>query len=114
MSSTHAPAVPSSLVFSRAPQRVYWEITRACSLACRHCRAEATPHADPAELTPTEGRRLLEEIASFGEPTPKVILTGGDPLERADVFDLVAYARSRGLGVSLSPSATPRLTTEVV
>jgi radical SAM protein with 4Fe4S-binding SPASM domain len=57
---------------------------------------------------------LLERVAAFGDPKPHVILTGGDPLERADLFDLVRHARSLGLGVSVSPSATPRLTPEVV
>jgi MoaA/NifB/PqqE/SkfB family radical SAM enzyme len=93
---------------------VYWEITRACSLACRHCRAEASPRPDEGELSPAEGRALLEQIARFSDPPPKVILTGGDPLERADLFDLIAHARSLGMGVSVSPSATPRLTSEVV
>jgi MoaA/NifB/PqqE/SkfB family radical SAM enzyme len=109
----HPTHVPSHLAFDRAPQRVYWEITRSCSLACRHCRAEATLRTDPEELTPAEGRALLERLASF-DPVPHVILTGGDPLERADLFDLIAYARSLGLEVSVSPSATPRLTTDVV
>ncbi len=94
--------------------RVYWEITRACGLACRHCRAEATPSADPEELSPAEGRALLDHLAGFGDPKPHVILTGGDPLERADLWDLVRYARSRGLLVSVSPSATPKLTPEVI
>ncbi len=107
------PDIPAALTFDRAPQRVYWEVTRACSLACRHCRAEASPHADPAELTPEEGRRLLERLAAF-DPKPKVILTGGDPLERQDLFALVAHARAVGLGVSVSPSATPRLTPAVI
>lgn len=107
----------TSLDFHRAPRRVYWEITRACSLACRHCRAEATPDRDPAELSPEAGRKLLDRIAAFGEggePMPHVVLTGGDPLERGDLFDLIAYARSIGLAVSVSPSATPRLTPEVI
>jgi MoaA/NifB/PqqE/SkfB family radical SAM enzyme len=105
---------PVKLSFNRAPQRVYWEITRACALACRHCRAEASPRAHAEELTPQEGRALLDRVAAFGDPKPHVVLTGGDPLERADLFDLVAYARSLGLRVSVSPSATPRLTPEVV
>jgi radical SAM protein with 4Fe4S-binding SPASM domain len=112
-----SPALaPSSspLVFDRAPQRVYWEITRACSLACRHCRAEASPRADPAELTHAEGVALLDRLAAFGDPKPHVILTGGDPLERADLFELVEHAQRVGMEVSVSPSATPRLTGDVV
>jgi len=104
-----APRISPHLVFDRAPRRVYWEVTRACSLACRHCRAEASPRSDPRELTTAEGFALLDAIASFDEPMPRVILTGGDPLERRDLFELIAHARSLGLGLSVSPSATPRL-----
>jgi radical SAM protein len=106
--------VPSHLVFDDAPRRIYWEVTRACSLACRHCRAEASPNADPDELSPEEGLALLDRVAAFGVPRPHVIFTGGDPLEREDLFDLIAHARSLGLGVSVSPSATPRLTPQVI
>ena len=103
-----------SFVYARAPQRVYWETTRACDLACRHCRAEAAPDPDPAELTTAEGRRLLERVAAFGEPLPHVVLTGGDPLKRKDLFELVAAARTLGLRVSVAPSATPLLTPEAL
>ncbi len=97
-------------VYDRAPQRVYWETTRACDLACRHCRAEAAPEPDPAELTAAEGLRLLDDLARFGAPAPHVILTGGDPLKRPDLFALIAHARAVGLGVSVAPSGTPLLT----
>jgi AdoMet-dependent heme synthase len=97
-------------VFADRPQRVYWEITRACDLACQHCRAEAVPMADPDELTTAEGTALLERVAAFGDPLPKVVLTGGDPLKRADLFELIGIARGLGLGVSVAPSATPLLT----
>jgi MoaA/NifB/PqqE/SkfB family radical SAM enzyme len=102
------------LRFDRAPLRIYWEITRACGLACRHCRAQASPGADPRELTTQEGRTLLDRLAAFGDPKPHLVLTGGDPLERADLFDLVAHARGLGFDVSVSPSATPRLTPAVI
>ncbi|HEX8792433.1 MAG TPA: TIGR04053 family radical SAM/SPASM domain-containing protein [Polyangiaceae bacterium] len=106
--------VPAHLIFDQAPRRIYWEVTRACALACRHCRADASPSPDPCELSPEEGLQLLDRIAAFGAPRPHVIFTGGDPLERADLFELIAYARSRGLGVSVSPSATPKLTPAVI
>jgi MoaA/NifB/PqqE/SkfB family radical SAM enzyme len=89
---------------------VYWETTRACALVCRHCRAEAVASADPNELTPAEGRRLLDDLARFERPLPHVVFTGGDALERADLPALIRHARSRGLGVSVAPSATSRLT----
>jgi MoaA/NifB/PqqE/SkfB family radical SAM enzyme len=104
---------PHPFVFSRAPLRVYWEITRACDLACLHCRAEATPNADPAELTTAQAIELLEDLRGFGAedaPLPRLVLTGGDPLKRPDLFALIAAARDRGFKVSISPSATPLLT----
>jgi radical SAM protein len=100
--------------FDRAPRRVYWEVTRACDLACRHCRAEAAAEPDPDELGVTEGIELLRALARFGEPLPHLILTGGDPLKRADLFDLIAAARRLGFEVSVAPSGTPRLTHEAV
>jgi MoaA/NifB/PqqE/SkfB family radical SAM enzyme len=104
----------SALRFDRAPRRVYWELTRACDLACRHCRAEAAPEPDPAELTKREGLALIDRLARFGAPLPHLVLTGGDPLKRPDLFELIAAARARGFGVSVAPSATPLLTPETI
>jgi len=104
----------ASHVFDQAPRRVYWEVTRACDLACRHCRAEAAPEADPAELTPEEGQRLLRGLARFGSPLPHLVLTGGDPLKRADLFSLIASARALGLPVAAAPSGTPLLNTRAI
>jgi radical SAM protein with 4Fe4S-binding SPASM domain len=101
------------LVHADAPMRVYWEITRACSLTCKHCRAEAAPHADPAQLSTRAGLKLLEQLAQ-ADPKPHVVLTGGDPLEREDLFQLIARSRELGLGVSVSPSATPRLDADAI
>jgi AdoMet-dependent heme synthase len=101
-------------VYDRAPLRVYWEITRACDLACRHCRAAAVAERHPAELTPTEGVHLIERLAGFRAPLPHLVLTGGDPLKRADLFDLIDVGVTLGFGVSVSPSATPLLTTDAV
>lgn len=101
-------------IFDRAPNRAYWEVTRACDLSCRHCRAEADPFACPGELTHEQGKALIDRLAAFGEPLPHVVLTGGDPLKRNDLFQLIAYAQSRGLGVSVSPSGTPLLTPDTV
>jgi radical SAM protein len=103
-----------SFVFDQRPLRVYWETTRACDLACRHCRAEAVPRPDPAELTTTDGFRLLEQLAGFGEPLPHVVFTGGDPLKRQDLFQLIDAARGLGLRVSVAPSATPLLTEDAI
>ena len=94
--------------FDRTPVTVAWELTRACALACKHCRAMAMPRRDPRELTTAEGYRLIDQVVEIGRPI--LVVTGGDPLMRRDVFDLIAYAASRELRVALSPSATALVT----
>jgi radical SAM protein len=93
--------------FRQRPMLVFWETTRACLLACRHCRASASAQAAPGELSYPEGRELIEQIAGFGRPYPILVFTGGDCLMRPDLFDLVDYATSLGVPVALSPSVTP-------
>jgi radical SAM protein len=92
--------------YARAPFIAVWETTRACALACVHCRARAIPHRDPGELTTGEGQALIDAVRRFGDPPPLLVFTGGDPLRRPDLADLVRYATGRGLTVSLTPSAT--------
>ena len=92
--------------FEDRPFIVIWEVTRACSLACRHCRAEANPRRHPLELTTVEAFRFIEQVARC-KPT-FFVMTGGDPIHRLDLKSLIRYATERGLRVSLSPSATPR------
>lgn len=94
------------------PFIVFWEVTRACGLACAHCRAESNPHRDPHELSTAEARALIDDLAAYPAPRPILVLTGGDPFERDDLADLVRYATGNGLHVSLSPSVTPRLTAD--
>jgi radical SAM protein len=94
----------STLDFDRAPFTIAWEITRACAYACTHCRADAQPRRNPGELDTAEGKRLIDSLADFGRPI--LVLTGGDPLMRRDVFELASYADERGLRVSLTPTAT--------
>jgi radical SAM protein len=101
---------PRGLVYDRAPMLVYWETTLACGLACRHCRATAAPDRSPLELTTQEGLGLLDRVLGFGEPLPHVVFTGGDPLRRPDLEELVAGATERGIGASLAPAVTPDLT----
>ncbi len=108
------PGSAAAYCFDRAPQRVYWELTRACDLACRHCRAEARPRPDPQELSPAEGRRLLEALRGFGAPGPRLVLTGGDPLKRADFWELVGQAVAAGFDLAVAPAATPALRPEVM
>jgi len=100
--------------YAQTPLNVYWEMTQACALACRHCRAEAVATADPRELTLAEGGAFLRQILDFGDPLPQLILTGGDPLARADLYQLIDEARSLGIGISITPAATPALTRDVL
>lgn len=98
--------------FARAPFLVIWEVTRACSLACVHCRADAIPRRDSRELTTEEGFRLIDQVCTFGETPPLFVLTGGDPMRRPDLADLVRYAAGKRMIVALTPSGTAAATRE--
>jgi radical SAM protein len=100
--------------FSQRPFTVIWETTRACDLACLHCRAEANPARSAGELTFVEVRRLVHSIKEFGKPYPILILTGGDPAKRPDICDIISNAREEGLRVAMTPSATPLITRDMV
>jgi radical SAM protein with 4Fe4S-binding SPASM domain len=92
---------------------VTWELTRACPLHCVHCRARAITRRNPEELTLDEIVATLREMERFPR-RPVVIFTGGDPLMRPDLPDIIASARSMGFRVAMAPSATPALTDAVV
>jgi radical SAM protein len=98
--------------FAERPYIVIWEVTQACDLACVHCRACAQPKRNPFELSTDEGKKLIDQIAEM--QVPVFVLTGGDPLKRPDLFELIEYAREVEVRVSLTPSATPLLTRDVV
>lgn len=98
--------------YDENPFIVIWELTRACQLQCLHCRAEAQKHRHPLELSLEEGKRLIDDIYEMNNPL--LVFTGGDPLERPDVFDIAEYAISKGVRVSITPSATPNVTKEAM
>ena len=100
----------ASVDFNRAPFLVIWETTRACALACVHCRASAIARRDPRELTTDEAHGLIDQVRAFGEHPPLFVLTGGDPMRRPDLADLVRYAADSGLTVALTPSGTAAAT----
>lgn len=85
--------------FDEHPFIAIWEVTQACDLACVHCRASAQPDRNPFELSTAEGKKLIDEISAL--KVPVFVLTGGDPLKRPDLFELIEYARSVGVRVSL-------------
>jgi radical SAM protein len=96
--------------FNLAPFTIAWEVTRACAYACVHCRADAMHTPDPCQLTTQESLRLIDRLADFGSPI--LIFTGGDPMMRKDLPELIAYATQKGLRCSLTPTATALPTTE--
>lgn len=96
--------------FDLAPFTIAWEVTRACAYACVHCRADAQHRRDPDELTTEEGYRLIDRLSEFGNPI--LVFTGGDPMMRRDLVDLIAYADRKGLRCSLTPTATALPTEE--
>ena len=98
--------------FDQAPMLVIWEVTQACDLACVHCRASAQSERHPKELTTEQGFRLLDQIRSFGEPL--MVFTGGDPLKRPDLYELIRYSVKLGLRTNVTPSATPLLTAPAI
>lgn len=101
-----------SIDFNQRPFLAIWEVTQACDLACVHCRASAQPQRHPDELTTEEGKNLIHQIAAL--QVPVFVLTGGDPIKRPDLFQLIEHSRSVGVRVSLTPSATPLLTRKVI
>jgi radical SAM protein len=101
-----------SVDFNQAPFLVIWETTQACDLACSHCRASAQPQRHPGELSTAEGEHLLAQVADMG--TPVFILSGGDPVKRPDLYQLIRYGKQVGLRVGTIPAATAGLTEDLV
>ena len=97
--------------FGRNPLMFYYEITRACDLVCKHCRASAqeTPAAD--ELNTSQSFDLIKQVSEFPRK-PTICFTGGDPLKRSDLFNLIRHATDLGITSALTPSATPLATRE--
>ncbi|MDP4015434.1 MAG: TIGR04053 family radical SAM/SPASM domain-containing protein [Candidatus Nanopelagicales bacterium] len=100
---------PSPRSYEDKPLLVFWEMTKACPLACKHCRAFAQRTGMPGELTTEEGKRFLSSLAGFGTPPPILVLTGGDPLARPDFLPLVRFARESGCRVALAPAVSDSL-----
>jgi len=101
-----AKDLPSHLLQFSADKKpvVVWNVTKACNLRCIHCYASADPNPAPQELTTEEGFRLLEDLAQFG--CPVVLFSGGEPLVRPDILDLIHKAVTLGLRAVLSTNGT--------
>lgn len=83
---------------------VAWEVTRSCNLACVHCRASSKKGPYPGELTTQECFKVIDDIVSFANPV--IIFTGGEPLLRNDIFEIIEYGRSKGLVMVMAPNGT--------
>jgi radical SAM protein len=106
---THAAYTQAD--FDRNPLMLYYEVTQACDLVCKHCRASAQEQADPQQLGTELAKQLIDQAATFPR-RPNLVMTGGDPLKRPDLFELIRHAAAAGLSVALTPSATPLATRE--
>jgi radical SAM protein len=94
------------------PVVAIWEVTRACDLCCLHCRASATPTRDPRELTRAEAFEVVGQLRDLDPGV--VVLTGGDPFKRPDLYEIVAEAVRKKLALAVAPSVTPALTPEAI
>jgi len=86
------------------PRLVFWELTKRCNLNCKHCRAESEDIDYTGELDFEKACQVVDDIAEFASPI--LVLTGGEPLYRKDVFDISKYAVSKGLKVALATNGT--------
>jgi len=100
------------LDYNRAPFLAIWETTQACDLTCKHCRASAQPIPHPSQLNTEEATSLIDQIAEL--EVPLFVFTGGDPLKRPDIFQLIGHAAGKGVHAALTPSATPLLTRDAI
>ncbi len=98
--------------FSENPIIVFYEVTRACMLSCKHCRANAQKKRHPLELNLEEIEKLAMDLSEFNNPKPMLIITGGDPLMREDIFDILDIFNKYKFNISISFSGTLLATNE--
>jgi radical SAM protein with 4Fe4S-binding SPASM domain len=83
---------------------VAWNITRACNLRCRHCYSNSDSHRADGELTTVEAKKVIDDLASYGVPV--ILFSGGEPILRGDLFELIDYARSKNIKTVMSTNGT--------
>lgn len=89
---------------SLKPRLIFWEVTKGCNLRCIHCRATATELSSPSDLSTPRALEIITQIAEFANPI--LVLSGGEPLYRADIFNLARFATDKGLRVALATNGT--------
>ncbi|MGB9638174.1 MAG: radical SAM protein [bacterium] len=95
------------IIYSDYPLLIYWELTRACDLVCKHCRANSIKNLEPDELKTDQIFKIIDDIKSNFANHTVIVFTGGDPFKRYDLFDIIEYASYKGVKFALAPSATP-------
>ena len=107
-STLHKPHAAASN--QNKPRLVFWELTKGCNLRCIHCRASATELSSPTDLSTEAAKAIIDQIAEVSHPI--LVLSGGEPLFRKDIFELARYATEKGLRAALATNGT--LVTEEV
>jgi AdoMet-dependent heme synthase len=86
------------------PRLIFWELTKGCNLRCIHCRASATELSSPDDLTTQTAKAIIDQLAEVSSPI--LVLSGGEPLFRKDIFELARYGTDKGLRVALATNGT--------
>src|SRR5271169_4723431 len=86
------------------PRLIFWELTKGCNLRCIHCRASATELSSPSDLSTETAKAIIDQIAEVSSPI--LVLSGGEPLFRKDIFELAGYGTDKGLRVALATNGT--------
>src|SRR6516165_2906864 len=94
----------SSQAIQNKPRLVFWELTKGCNLRCIHCRASATELSSPDDLSTEAAKGIINQIAEMSRPI--LVLSGGEPLFRKDMFALARYATDKGLRAALATNGT--------
>src|ERR1700690_879723 len=104
MTSSNGNGQHSHPVTQGKPRLIFWDLTKVCNLLCVHCRATATELSAPSDLSTQAARDIIDEIAAVSNPI--LVLSGGEPLFRSDIFQLARYATDKGLRVALATNGT--------
>src|ERR1017187_1332770 len=104
MASLNGNGQHSNQVKQNKPRLIFWELTKGCNLRCIHCRATATELSSPADLSTETAKAIIDEIVTVS--TPILVLSGGEPLFRSDIFQLARYGTDKGLRVALATNGT--------
>ena len=100
----HGNGETTSAASPFVPRLIFWEVTKGCNLRCIHCRASATELSSPTDLSTTTALGIIDQIAAFASPI--LVLSGGEPLYRSDIFQLARYGTDHGLRVALATNGT--------